>query len=116
MTPQPAVSVELEAFLREQIGLYVTDKVTASDRLEDDLHVTGDDAAGLMEAFFHRLNIANGDFAFQRYFYEEGYNVFSFVNFLFRRKRPAIEKEPLTVAMLQRAIDVGVWDSQRIKE
>ena len=116
MTPQSAVSVELEGFLREQIGLYPTDKVTASDRLEEDLHVTGDDAAELMEAFADRFKVANGDFVFQRHFYEEGYNLFSFVDFLFRRKRPKIEKEPLTVAMLQRAIDLGVWVSQRIKE
>ncbi|WP_338935968.1 hypothetical protein [Paraburkholderia sp. 22B1P] len=25
-------------------------------------------------------------------------------------------KEPLTIAMLQRSIDLGVWDSQRLDE
>jgi hypothetical protein len=50
MTPQSAVSVELEEFLREQVGLHATDKVNPADRLEDDLHITGDDAADLIEA------------------------------------------------------------------
>jgi hypothetical protein len=115
MTRQPVVSVELEAFLREQIGLYSTDQVNPWDRLEEDLHVSGDDAAELIEAFVKRFKIENGDFTFQRYFFEEGYNLFFFIDCLFRRKRRNVEKEPLTVAMLQRTIDLGVWDSERIK-
>lgn len=116
MTSQPAVSVELEEFLREQIGLHATDKVNPADRLEDDLHVTGDDAAELIEAFVTRFNIKNGDFVFQRYFDEEGYDLFFFLRFLVRKRPLKIDKEPLTVAMLQRAIELGVWDSQRLEK
>jgi hypothetical protein len=104
MTSQPAVSVELEEFLREQIGLHATDKVNPADRLEDDLHVTGDDAAELIEAFVTRFNIKNGDFVFQSYSSEEGYDLFFFLRFLVRKRPLKIDKEPLTVAMLQRAI------------
>ncbi|WP_224029778.1 DUF1493 family protein [Paraburkholderia caribensis] len=116
MTPQSAVSVELEEFLREQVGLHAIDKVNPADRLEDDLHITGDDAADLIEAFVTRFNIKNGDFIFQRYFDEEGYDLFFLLKRRFRKKTLKIEKEPLTVSMLQRAIDLGLWDSQLVRE
>lgn len=89
-----------------------------SDTLEDHLGVTGDDSPEFMEAFFSRFNVDPGNFDCNRYF--EGEGVFdpftSIVRFLFHRVKKEPTREPLTVAMLQHAIELGVWDSERLKE
>ena len=92
-----------------------------TDTLEDDLGVTGDDADDFMDTFSKRFNVESGDFDFHRYFEMEGFSVWPFsifTNWLHRRWgiKKYEQREPLTVAMLQHAIDLGVWDSQRLKE
>lgn len=119
MQPQE-VSAELETFIRKEVGLPGNVKVKPSDRLEDDLGVTGDDADDFMDAFSKRFNVQPGDFDFNRYFEMEGFSgpLFFITNWL--HKKWGIKKyekrEPLTVAMLQHAIHLGVWDSQRLME
>lgn len=120
MQPQE-VSAELEAFIREEIGLSPKKPLRPSDTLENDLGVTGDDADDFMGAFSKRFSVEHGDFDFHRYFEMEGFSVWPFSVFTsWLHKRWGIktykEREPLTVAMLQRAIDLGVWETERLRE
>lgn len=115
------VSAELEAFIRKEIGLSSKNQLNPSDTLEDDLGVTGDDADDFMGAFSKRFNVEPGDFDFHRYFEMEGFSVWPFSIFTnWLHKRWGIKKydqrEPLTLAMLQRAIDLGVWETERLRE
>ncbi|MBN3805622.1 DUF1493 family protein [Paraburkholderia sp. Ac-20336] len=120
MRPQE-VSAELEAFIRKEIGLSPKKQLNPSDTLEHDLGVTGDDADDFMDAFSKHFNVKPGDFEFLRYFEMEGFSVWPFsifTNWLHRRWgiKKYDQTEPLTVAMLQQAIALGVWDSERLKE
>lgn len=83
--------------------------------------MTGDDADEFMGAFAKRFNVESGDFEFLRYFEMEGLSVWPFsilTNWLHRHQRiKKYEKtEPITLGMLQHAIDLGIWDSQRLSE
>lgn len=118
---QQEVSVELQDFIRKQIGLSSKRKLNASESLEDDFGVTGDDADEFMGAFARRFNVESGDFEFLRYFEMEGLGIWPFsilTNWLHRRQgiKKYEKTEPVTVGMLQRAIDLGIWDSQRLRE
>ncbi len=115
------VSAELEAFVRGEIGWSRKKPLKASDALEGDLGVTGDDADDFMDAFSKRFHVEPGDFDFHRYFEMEGLPIWPFsilTNWLHRRWGiPQYDKrEPLTLAMLQRAIALGVWDTERLRE
>ena len=120
MQPQ-ALSAELEAFIRKEVGLSPGRPLHPADTLEADLGVTGDDADDFMGAFARRFNVSAGDFDFHRYFEMEGFSVWPFsifTNWLHRRWgiRKYDQREPLTLAMLQRAIDMGVWSTERLRE
>jgi hypothetical protein len=121
MMPQPDVSAELKEFLRAKIGLPSKITIKPSSSLEDDFGVTGDDASKLINTFATHFNIQSGDFEFLRYFHMEGFSVWPFsivTRYLLKRRgvKDYKTKEPITVGMLQRAIELGVWDSQRIAE
>jgi hypothetical protein len=118
---QQEVSAELEAFIRREIGLSPKKPLSSSDTLEDDLGVTGDDADNFMSAFSERFNVEPGDFDFHRYFEMEGISVWPFsilTNWLHRRWgiKKYDRREPVTVAMLQRAIHLGVWNTERLRD
>lgn len=120
MQPQE-VSAELEAFIRKEVGLSPKKALNPSDTLEDDPGITGDDADEFMGAFSKRFNVKPGDFDFLRYFEMEGFSIWPFsvfTNWLHRRRgiKKHDQREPLTVAMLQQAIDSGVWDTERLGE
>lgn len=121
MTQQPVVSAELETFIRKEIGLADEVEIKPSDSLVDEFGITGDHADKFMEAYSTRFNVRPGDFDFNRYFEMEGLSFWPFsifTNWLHRRwgVKKYEEREPLTIAMLQHAIDLGVWDSQRLSE
>ncbi|MDR5808815.1 DUF1493 family protein [Caballeronia sp. LZ019] len=117
MTQPSEVSAELENFIRAQMGIPSTRVVSPSDSLERDLGLTGDDAAYFMEAYFERFSIRLGDFDFTRYFMEESSPgpFLLLASLMSKRVRRHYQREPLTVAMLQRAIDIGAWDSVRVR-
>nr|WP_063801231.1 DUF1493 family protein [Burkholderia ubonensis] len=105
----------LEAFIRHATGMSTNRPLKPTDRLESDLDITGDDADDFMGAFFDQFSVEPGDYRFDRYFSEEGFNPFAIALLLFSKKaRQRYEKEPLTVAMLEHAIELGVWDSRKL--
>ncbi|MGF6471175.1 hypothetical protein QFZ89_006425 [Paraburkholderia youngii] len=121
MMPPPEVSAELEEFLREKIGSPPKISIKPSSSLEDDFGVTGDDASKLINTFAITFNVQPGDFEFLRYFNMEGFSVWPFsilARYVLKLRgvKDYKNKEPITVGMLQRAIELGVWDSQRVSE
>ena len=117
MMRHQAISVELEAFIRKELSLSAKRALAPDDGVQSDLGVTGDDAAYFMESYFNYFNVEVGDFDFARYFAGEGSfdPVASFISLIFRRRGAKYERRPLTVSMLQQAIDLGVWDSERLR-
>ena len=61
-----AVSVELEEFIRREVGLSPKRQLHAANTMEDDFGVTDADADELMGAFAKRFNVAPTDFDFNR--------------------------------------------------
>jgi hypothetical protein len=106
---------QLESFVRKEAGLAAGQSLNRALGLEIDLDVTGDDADDFMGKFFEKFNVGHGDFEFDRYFSGEGLNFFVIVWMIFsKRARRKYDKEPVTLGMLERAIEIGVWDSKRL--
>lgn len=93
---------EIISFLDENNRLYPEDIINRETRLEEDLLLTGDDAAEFLDAFVKRFNIKDySEFEFDDYFEAEGIDLFA----IFRKKR---EKKVLTVGDLERAVETGI--------
>jgi hypothetical protein len=119
MTQQQGVSAELEAFIRQHVRLPAEKPINQEDRLEVDYGVSGDDADNFMYEFGKQFNVQPGDFVLQRYFDMEGIiGPLCFITHCLHKKMgiKKYRKESLTVVMLQRSIDLGAWDSQRLKK
>jgi hypothetical protein len=84
-------------------------KVHLTSRLEEDLGMTGDDAAGFLEAFAAQLHVDLSGIDFHRHFGPEGCNPFWLLY------TPAWLKGhgryPVTVDHLVRVAEVGRWFS-----
>lgn len=107
-----ATLAALTAFIRQSTGLPEGRRISRTDSLERDLDLTGDEAFDFMEKFLEHFGIERGDYAFQRYFCAEGFNLLEILAMPFSRKtRQKYDRRPLTVGMLERAIDAGVWDT-----
>ena len=106
---------ELEAFVREEVGLRETTVLSPATRLWEDLGQTGDDANEFMGSFFERFAVDTGDFDFHRYFLMEGEGLlYSLFRRVILRKAHSLDREPITLAMLHRAALDGKWDSRRL--
>ena len=106
---------ELEAFVREEVGLRETTVLSPATRLWEDLGQTGDDANEFMGSFFERFAVDTGDFDFHRYFLMEGEGLlYSLFRRLILRKPHSRKREPVTLAMLHRAALDRKWDSRRL--
>ncbi|WP_241016529.1 DUF1493 family protein [Paraburkholderia sp. Ac-20336] len=119
MMQQSEPSDNLLQFVEKQAGLWRKHTLTLSTKIERDLGVTGIDADEFMEAFFREFDVASGDYDGGRYFGPEGLEVgLSCIGRWLDRRRGVkrFPKEELTLGMLQHAIDLGVWDSERLKE
>ena len=120
MVTQPsAVSADLATFLRDHIGLFSKREIKPSNEIENDYGVTGDDADDFMVAFCERFNVDAGDYLFQRYFEMEGFSgpLFFITNWWLKKQGMLqVPKEVLTVSMLQRAIELGVWDTEKLRQ
>ncbi|WP_085487057.1 DUF1493 family protein [Paraburkholderia susongensis] len=114
----PEISAELVEFIRKKFLYPARLPISLNTRVEDDLGVAGDDSLVFMIAFFEKFNVMPGDFDCDRYFEGEGvFDPFSaIVRIVFRRVKEECARESLTIAMLQHAIDLGVWDSQRLRD
>ncbi|SAK41062.1 acyl carrier protein [Caballeronia pedi] len=106
---------QLELFVRSETGARKV--LTRQLTLEKDLDLTGDDADDFMGKFFEKFEVKHGDFDLNRYFSGEGFNPFVIIGFLFSRKlRQQYEKVPLTLSMLEKAIEAGIWKSGSLEK
>jgi hypothetical protein len=89
------------------------------------LGIDGDDAVAFIPDFFETFQIKEGDFSYAQYFAAEGLNPFSasltlLFALFFKSYREEVRQQrqasTVTPKMLQRAIELGVWDSQRLRE
>ncbi|MDR5817925.1 DUF1493 family protein [Caballeronia sp. LZ033] len=88
-----------------------------SDRLEEDIQMAPEDIEDLLAEYFERFPIDLGDFAFNRYYPFRGIRIPFLTKWLFKR-RGLIDyrvAEPLTLGMLQHAIDMGRWDTAALR-
>jgi hypothetical protein len=77
--------------------------------LVEDLNLVGDDADNFMGKFADEFRVEAGDFDFNDYFPAEGFNPFATVGGLFSNKLKGKSLKPITLGMLEKAIQSGVW-------
>ena len=120
------LSEKLKNFLisKEKIS---ENEIQLSTRIVEDLGVDGIDAHYFMEAYAETFSIKGGDFDPRRYFNDETEVLliiptilFVFFRFLIwqlllGKPVPKLTTVPVTLAMLQQAIDDGVWNCARIE-
>jgi acyl carrier protein len=102
-------------------------EIQLSTRIVEDLSLDGIDAHYFIEAYAETFSIEVGDFDFHRYFTDETQVLliipailFVFFRFLIWKLllgQPVrkLTTVPVTLAMLQQAIDDGVWNCARIE-
>ncbi len=88
------------------------DRLSEETQLVSDLGIDGDDAFEFIEAFAEEFSIKSGDFDFHRYFSPEGFNPFSLI-FSFFKTQPI--QKPITIGMLAKVVDLGVWTTKDIE-
>jgi hypothetical protein len=109
---------EISALVAQFVGK-APHEITPEMRLHADLHLTGDDAHGLMALFQDRFKVDMSGFVWLRYFEDEGWNFLDpavvMVGSLFSRRfaaqwtaAEAAERE-ITVAHLAEVADRRVW-------
>jgi hypothetical protein len=89
------------------------------------LGIDGDDAVEFIPAFFETFQIKEGDFSYAQHFDGEGFHPLSALltplfALFFKSYREEVRQQrqasTVTPRMLQRAIELGVWDSHRLRE
>jgi Protein of unknown function (DUF1493) len=99
-------------FIKRKLALNDSLTLTSKTRLVEDLKLLGDDADEFMGDWAEEFSIEAGDFRLDSYFPTEGLNLIGAVLAPFRKK---IEAVTLTIEMLEKAMDLGVWDSKKIE-
>ena len=100
------------------IGIHGPYKIelTRDTKIEDDLGCTGDDAYEVMEAFFEKFGVHQGDFDFRRYFWQEGGDSHG-LNYLLCKIRGIdyIEQTKyVTLGNLEDSVIASVWKDSEI--
>jgi len=107
---------ELENFVRKEAGVFSNKILNPETSLEDDLDITGDDSDIFMERFFSYFLVDVGDFEIDRYFSGEGGGLLSILaKAVLKKNNGKSDNIPLTLGMLEKAIDLKIWDTKRIE-
>jgi Protein of unknown function (DUF1493) len=104
------------AFIRREVPpalLFgdLTARMTEGTDLRNDLRMAEEDADEFLAKLFREFSIAPGDFDFTRYFPSEG--LWLLPTFGLGKGRPAPRR--LTIGMLVRAAETGVWHTSTIE-
>lgn len=81
--------------------------LTRETELVRDLKITGDDAVEFMDSFIECFLLEIEDFNFHDHFDEEGL-------WLLPRLKKTNVKRKITLGMLERAVERGVWNSSQL--
>lgn len=112
MNPADPLWGEMVVFLQQTLCLPAKRELTRQTTLNYDLGVDGDDADEVMSTFFERFQIEPGDYHWARYFGEEGFNPFSVLLALLRKKPKPV---PLTLGMLESAAKNRIWITAQLE-
>lgn len=108
---------ELENFVRKESGVFPSKILRPDTSLEDDLDITGDDSDIFMEKFFSYFQVDVGDFNIDRYFLGEGGGLLEMlISGILKKRAGKLDRIPLTLGMLEKAIDLKVWNTERIED
>ena len=112
MQNRDSIFAQVVAFIREQHTRPVRE-ISLSTRLEDDLHITGDDAGPFMEAFCKRFGVSVTTIDLNRYFHSDGIVIPWLTPLLFRLFNGVPMAPPpsydLTVGDLVRVARLKEW-------
>jgi hypothetical protein len=97
---------ELVAFIRNKVGEHEM-PITRETLIEDDLGVTGDDAAELLMELSNKYNFNIANFKFRNYFYDEP-GILDVIGLNSQKVKP------FTVGYLEKAIIAGRLDEEVI--
>ncbi len=102
----------LVEFTRKETDSPVGSVFSRKTRLVEDLGLIGDDADEFMGNFSNAFSVKSGDFEFDNYFPPEGFNLVGMIGALFSKGNDA---KPITLGMLEHAIELGLWNSDQIE-
>ena len=107
----------MENFVRKESGVFPNKILKPDTSLEDDLDITGDDSVAFMEEFFSYFQVDVGNFNINRYFLGEGGGLLEMLTSGILKKRAGkLNRVPLTLRMLEKAINLKVWNTERIED
>lgn len=117
MTQPLALSPDFEALIQNYGCNPKRQPFKLSDRLEEDLQMAPEDIEDLLAEYFERFAIDWGDFAYNRYYPFRSIRIPILTKWLFKRRGLVDYRvaEPLTLGMLQHAIDMGRWDTDALR-
>ncbi len=102
------------AFVRAEVPPPGTNNISIDTDLRADLRMLWEDAEAMLAKFFATFKVEHGDFDFGRYFPNEGGLLFNLAASLAGKRRPRLQPEKLTVGMLVRAAEAGIWHTDEI--
>ncbi|MBV6826728.1 DUF1493 family protein [Pseudomonas sp. PD9R] len=108
--PDDPTMRQLLQLLHEELGFPERKTISLNTSINFDLNCNGADAQHLIESLEDQFAIDFVDYDSYRYFQPEGYDVF-----LKRKAKGRGDKEPLTIAMLYRAIKARRWDTRELE-
>jgi hypothetical protein len=102
------------AFVSDEVPPPRPNNISIDTDLRTDLRMLWEDAEAMLSKFFVTFNVDQGDFDFSRYFPNEGGLLLNLAARLSGKRRLGMQPEKLTVGMLARAAEAGIWHAQEI--
>jgi len=84
-------------------------KLSQNTKLEDDLGITGDDAAEFFNLFSTEFNVDLTDLNLQKYFESEGIGLLNFSWLLGKRRKVKRSLHEITIADLENTLEHSKW-------
>lgn len=92
---------KIKEFVIEK-NLIDADEISEETEIENDLGITGDDAAEFLEEFSRKFKVDTSEFDFEGHFMTEGINLLSIFS-----SKEKVKRKKLTLRDLQQAVEKG---------
>ncbi|MDR5783544.1 DUF1493 family protein [Caballeronia sp. LZ065] len=117
MTQPVALSADLEKLIRKHGYNPKCTPFTPDHSLLEDLQMSPEALEDFFVEYFERFAVDPGDFAFNRYFPFQGIRIPFLTKWQFKSWGIVDYRvgEPLTLGMVQHAIDMGRWDTDELR-
>ena len=103
---------EIKSLALEFNGPYKFD-LTRQTKIEDDLHITGDDARDFIQEFIDKFSLKNDEFEISKYFYQEGFDplrIGILLRKIFKSPIPVRVDYDLTLGGIENWAKKGYWE------